>query len=82
MSYTITVPDDLYLSLEGVARRRGVSIEELLRLWPILDQGAGETELRARDAAVQRSVELYKQLRAGYGLLGDSTESIRDDRSR
>lgn len=76
MSHTITVSDDLYRHLETTARQQGVSIEELLRSWPLPDQTPTPHDALARAAA------LGEELSARYGMMPDSTALIRDDRAR
>ena len=76
MSQTLTIPDELYASLDEAARARGMSIAELLRAWQAYDQAAASREALARVAA------LGEELSARYGLMPDSTDLIREDRAR
>lgn len=76
MSHTITISDDLFTRLEATARQRGISIEELLRSWPLPDQTPAPRDALARAAA------LGAALAARYGMMPDSTDLIRDDRAR
>lgn len=88
MSRTLTIPDDLYADLAERARRHGVSIEDLLRVWPgdiptdKQTKHEMDVELQARQDAVQRSITLYEHLAARYGAFPDSTDLLRDDRAR
>lgn len=84
MSQMLTIPDDLYARLEESARRRGVTIEELLSSWPIDDQGGDveDAELRRRRDAVARIDTTRAALAARYGEMPDSTDLIREDRAR
>lgn len=84
MSQMLTIPDDLYARLEESARRRGVTIEELLSSWPIDDQGGDveDAELRRRRDAVARIDATRAALAARYGEMPDSTDLIREDRAR
>lgn len=83
MSQTLTISDDLYATLAERARRHGVSIEDLLRMWPDDTRTDGTDEgMQARRYAVQCSSALYEQLAARYGTFPDSTGLLRDDRAR
>lgn len=86
MSQTLTIPDDLYARLESTARRRGVTIEELLSAWPINDQDRDNSdvseELRRRRVAVARIDATRAEFAARYGEMPDSTAMIREDRAR
>ena len=82
MSQNLTISDDLYRRLDITARGRGLSIEELLRSWTLYGTGDIASDLRARRDAIQRSVALYEQLQAHHGLFPDSTDLLREDRSR
>ncbi len=88
MSRILTVSDDLYADLAARARRHGVSIEDLLRIWPEDAHGSEHAtsgpvgELQSRTDAVRRSITLYEQLAARHGMFPDSTDLLRDDRAR
>jgi hypothetical protein len=83
MSQTLTVPDDLYARLDAAARRRGLSIEDLLRTWQAEhDAGAMSDELRYRRVAVARLENLRSELASRVGEMPDSTDLIRADRTR
>ena len=84
MSQTLTIPDDLYARLEESARRRGMTIEEMLSAWPIggQDSGIEDAELRRRREAVARIDATRAALAARYGEMPDSTDLIREDRAR
>ncbi len=77
------IPNDLYARLDTVARRRGVSIEELLRSWQLDDErdsaDVGAEDLLRRRAAFDRIAALGEELFARYGEMPDSTELIRED---
>jgi len=82
MAQTLTISDDLYTDLDEAARRRGVSIEELLRTWQATDPSCSiDAEIRRR-AAFARVAALGDELSARYGAMPDSTELIREDRAR
>lgn len=87
MSQTLTISDDLYARLETTARQQGVTIEELLRAWPIndqVDQGGDDAsaELHRRREAVARMDATRAALAARYGEMPDSVPLIREDRAR
>ena len=82
MSHTITIADDVYMRLDRAARQYGVSIEDLLRSWPLPGHSPTEAELQARHDAVQRSVALYAESAERYGEFHDSTDLVREDRLR
>jgi hypothetical protein len=81
MGQTLTLPDELYARLDTAARRRGVSIEELLRAWQAADD-VTEAELSRRRAAVARLDALRTELATRYGEMPDSTDLVRADRAR
>ncbi len=82
MAQTLTIPDDLYIDLDEAARRRGMSIEELLRMWQAADPaGSPDAEIRRR-AAFARVAALGDELSDRYGAMPDSTDLIREDRAR
>jgi hypothetical protein len=85
VSQNITISDDFYAFLADTARRRGVSIEELLRTWQAAsheDERTADEQMRARHDAVQHSIALYDQLAASHGVFPDSTDLVREDRAR
>ncbi|MGH8065285.1 MAG: hypothetical protein ACRERE_08625 [Candidatus Entotheonellia bacterium] len=78
MSRTVTIPDALYIRLEQTAHARGFSsIAQLLAVWQ-----SHEDTLRHRQEAVARIDALRERLFATYGVFQDSTEEIREDRTR
>jgi hypothetical protein len=78
MSHELVIPDSLYSRLEEAARLRGLNnVEQLLEAWQ-----AEEAELRQRRAVVREIDKLRERLFATYGEMPDSTDLIREDRSR
>ena len=78
MSRTLTISDELYDRLEAEAQARGLaSIEHLLE-----ERERHEANFSQRAAVVQRIDELRESLFAKYGQMPDSTELLREDRSR
>ena len=76
MARMLTISETLYDELDAEARRRGLSIEELLEQWRSTE------ELDKRQEAVARVERLERRLRARYGDMPDSTELVREDRAR
>jgi hypothetical protein len=78
MSQTLTIPNDLHSRLAATARRRGFpSVEKLLEYWQ-----QHEDELHRRREVVSRIDELRQRLQATQGEFSDSTDLLREDRSR
>ena len=78
MSKTLVVSDDLYERLEQAAHRRGLqSIHQLLESWQMPEEA-----LHKRREAVERIDTLRGRLFRDYGKMPDSTDLIREDRTR
>ncbi len=78
MTQTLAISDTLYAQLEAAARERGChGIEQLLEAWQ-----ERERELRQRRQVVDQINARRARLFASYGEMPDSTELIREDRSR
>ncbi len=76
MSRTLTISDALYEQLETDARRRGITVEQMLARWH------RDTSLPRREEALDHAARLQEELSAKYGRMPDSAELIREDRAR
>ena len=78
MSRTLRISNELYERLDADARTRGfANVEGMLEA-----QTSDAFDLQQRQAAVRRIDGLRKRLFATYGEIPNSTDSIRDDRTR
>ncbi len=78
MSQTVTIPDALYIRLEQTAHARGFSnIAQLLEVWQ-----SHEDTLCHRQEVVARIDALRERFFVTYGVFPDSTEDVREDRTR
>ena len=77
MSRTLTISDELYARLEKEAHIRGLSIEHLIEEWE-----RNEANLLQRKDVVRQIDSLRGHLFSKYGEMPDSTELIREDRTR
>ncbi|HEV3470641.1 MAG TPA: ribbon-helix-helix protein, CopG family [Pyrinomonadaceae bacterium] len=77
MSRTLTISDELYDRLEKEARMRGVSIERLIEEW----ERSGAALLQ-RTGIVREIDDLRERLFSKYGEMPDSTDLVREDRTR
>ena len=78
MGKTLSLPDDLYDRLENAAHQKGLkNIEQLLESWQI-----AEDDLLKRRETVDKIDALRNRLFQRYGQMPDSTDLIREDRTR
>jgi len=78
MSRTLTISDKLYQRLEAEALARGFeNVEQLLE-----DHASNGSDFSQRRAVVDNIDRLRNRMFAMYGEMPDSTELIREDRSR
>lgn len=77
MNTAVDFSEETYTQLQETAHRLGYdSIEEMVKQW------LREVELRRRQELGQRIDKHREEMFAKYGLMGDSTELIRQDRER
>lgn len=78
----VEISEQLYQQLTKTAEKDGFAtleefLGELLKQWQ-----ARESELERRRNVVSQVDALYTRLRAKYGVMPDSVELVRQDRSR
>jgi predicted CopG family antitoxin len=77
MSRTLTISDELYTRLEQEAQMRGVSIEHLIEEWK-----RHEANLLLRKDVVREIDTLREHLFSKYGEMPESSDLVREDRTR
>ncbi len=76
MSVTITVSDETYQKLKTVAQSKGFEdVEKFLDEWK-------ELELANRREVVDGILEFHEKMKEKYGVMENSTETLREDRMR